>query len=115
MVLVSISHALADGYTFYKIFKMLDLNQKIEPMVYVRNLNFYDDVIKTVGKKDFDYMKSFSFISNVIGNFIWKRKFIVRCVEINEDAIKEEKLKYLEKEKGMYVTTNDIINSRTMN
>ena len=48
-------------------------------------------------------MKSIKYICNLIGNIIWKRKFNVRCVTINEDAIK-----------GEYVTTNDIITSKTM-
>ena len=34
-------------------------------------------------------MKSIKYICNLIGNIIWKRKFNVRCVTINEDAIKD--------------------------
>ena len=40
MIYVSLSHVIADGYTYYKIFKMLDSYELIEPMVYKRKFNY---------------------------------------------------------------------------
>ena len=59
-LIVSMTHAVADGHTYYKIMGML--MGEIEAMTYTRNHSFVPLGFKAIGEADSKYLNSFSFM-----------------------------------------------------
>ncbi len=111
-VLASMSHTVADGYTYYAILNMLSSDAELYPLVAERDDSLRDSIPEQVGKETYAAMMSpgVCTICSYIGMALTARGDppVVRLI----DKVKLEKLKreYTE-EAGApeFVSTNDII------
>ena len=128
-LIVSMTHAVADGHTYYKILSML--MGEIEETTYTRNHNFVPLGFKAIGEADSKYLTSFSFmlcclkVSNgqslireiQVGHdstFSQQSMMFGGNVKLNAQYVDKEKIReWKEKEAGNadYISTNDILTS----
>lgn len=57
-ILVSMSHAVGDAHTYYKIFNMLSSRAKIEALNPVRVANFTEAVYRTLGESETNFVRN---------------------------------------------------------
>lgn len=115
-VVVSISHIVADGYTFYALHGML-LGGKVEPMVVKRIYDTRQQQIAAMGKHEYSVTSSAGFIVNNIVGVIYSKLFGVkvhshyRCVLLDTDAMAEAKSAIAPTKEVPFCSTNDILTS----
>ncbi|WP_459212156.1 hypothetical protein [Aquimarina rhabdastrellae] len=112
-LIFSISHVVADGYTYYKIFNQLFTDKPVELLEVRRKQDAADRVTEIVGKKSFKFFHSAPFILNLVGGAIFGKKtksygFFVEPERINQvkTQIKENSGSGVD-----YISTNDILSS----
>lgn len=112
VVIFSMSHVIADGYTYYAILNMFSETAELYPMIAVRDESLRSGLPKAVGEKEYKRMISPTF--SAILNYIWAamkaKKDPPTCYYLDEDklkATKEELSK--EDDPAPYTSTNDII------
>ncbi|EJK60571.1 hypothetical protein THAOC_19048 [Thalassiosira oceanica] len=110
-LIVSMTHAVADGHTYYKILGML--MGEIEEMAYTRNHNFVPLGFKAIGEADSKYLTSFSFMLCCLKSMIFRGNVTLDARYVDEEKIR----KWKEREAGNnsgnvdYISTNDILTS----
>jgi hypothetical protein len=115
VVLFSISHVIADGFTYYAILDMIFEGAEIFPMDPVRNEAYREKLPDVIGKKDEKWMTKpgCGQICNFLGIMCCGRKNMpVYCYTVDPEKLKAEK----EKAKTApgapeFVSTNDILTS----
>ncbi|PHR56682.1 MAG: hypothetical protein COA44_07470 [Arcobacter sp.] len=108
-LIFSLSHSVGDGHTYYSLLNMLSKDAKIEALTVQRKEEIYAKAIKTLGKKEFAYLTSFSHVFNVFRGMICGKKAKVYAFYLDENKISELKAK--KKEEQAYISTNDILTS----
>ena len=111
-VIASMSHTVADGYTYYAIFNMLSSDAEIYPLIAERDDSLRDAIPEMIGEQTYKAMMSPSLctICGYIGMALTAKADppVVRLI----DKVKLEKIKEkCKQEEGApaFVSTNDII------
>ena len=104
-LIVSITHAVSDGYTYYKIMSML--NGDIEELSPVRKHDFVTASIDAIGAKEYKFLSSTSFLICCLKSMMCGSKANIEARYIDQDKIISSK----EKVKDGFVSTNDIVTS----
>jgi hypothetical protein len=78
-VVVSISHIVADGYTFYALHGMLLGGKVLEPVVVEHIYATRQQQIAAMGKHEYSIMSSAGFIVNKIGGVLYSKLFGVKA------------------------------------
>mmetsp|Transcript_9541 Transcript_9541/g.11796 ORF Transcript_9541/g.11796 Transcript_9541/m.11796 type:complete len:493 (-) Transcript_9541:422-1900(-) len=76
---VSISHVVADGYTYYKIINFLERRDErtIERLNPRRKMDFGESCAAAIGKEEYDLLSSPGIVFNVVGTTL--RQLCARC------------------------------------
>lgn len=117
---LSITHAVADGHTYYKVLSMLTDGAEIEKLSYIRNHGFVPEMKKATGEAELDLMLSPALMMNMIPLMLCgpKAQFHVRFVD--EDKVKSAKVASESRcstnsEHDFACSTNDILTSTFAN
>ncbi|WP_438426451.1 hypothetical protein [Aquimarina macrocephali] len=112
-LIFSISHVVADGYTYYKIFNQLFTDKPVERLAAQRNQKAADRVTEVVGQKSFKFFHSAPFILNLVKGAIFGKK--TKCYGFYVEPKKIDTAKNQVKENSTsgvdYISTNDILTS----
>jgi len=112
VLIFSISHIAADGYTYYKIFNSLFSENPIEKLRPKRHLHADKAIRTAVGEKQYDYLFSPAFILNAIKGALFGQKAKCLAYYLDTDKIADAKSKVIKKNSKInFVSTNDIITS----
>jgi hypothetical protein len=109
-LLVSISHVIADGYTYYEILNLLSLNTQMKVLNPVRKSGFTKSLETALGKKEANFPGTAGYMFNAMGNMMFGSKPKVRAHFIDRDKVAAAKAK----EAGQsvpFVSTNDVVTS----
>lgn len=106
-LIFSISHVVADGYTYYKVLGMLSEKKEVAPFNPTRHHEFVPKLKAAVGPKVYStYMGAVPLIINYVGNMTFGGKPRVRAFYVDTDKVEAEKKKSSGTE---FVSTNDIL------
>ena len=105
-LIASITHAVSDGYTYYKVMSML--SGDIVELSYVRQHEFVPASIEAIGTKEYKFLNSASFLICCLRSMLRTSKDKrIDARYIDQDKIICSK----EKVQDGFVSTNDIITS----
>ena len=117
-LVVSLSHILGDGYTYYTLLNMLDCNTPVEHLLAERTLQYGDFMMQLIGIPSMLWYNNPMFIIGLLCCSIFRPQMKNIIIKINNNWIHNEKMKYLEKRKNStdpttptFISTNDIITS----
>mmetsp|Transcript_125566 Transcript_125566/g.246068 ORF Transcript_125566/g.246068 Transcript_125566/m.246068 type:complete len:469 (+) Transcript_125566:54-1460(+) len=120
-VVLSMSHVLGDGHTYYKIMSMLDNTTKVTPLIVERSVNYNQEAMKLLGPTTSQWLQSPFLLLGLISCAIIRSSMNIIIVKVDNDWIARQKVAYkqtkeslADKEKEQqpeYVSTNDIISS----
>mmetsp|Transcript_58346 Transcript_58346/g.156133 ORF Transcript_58346/g.156133 Transcript_58346/m.156133 type:complete len:410 (-) Transcript_58346:166-1395(-) len=106
---LSISHTIADGYTYYQVYNMLSASAEVKSLSPVRKESFSTDLPGAVGKAESKLYLTMSFMFNCASSMLFGRAVKPRCRFV--DPAKVEAAKAAAKEDGdsAFVSTNDVL------
>eukprot|EP00956_Cyclotella_meneghiniana_P024031 scaffold47924_cov41-Cyclotella_meneghiniana.AAC.1 len=104
-LIASITHAISDGYTYYKIMSML--NGDIEELSPVRKHDFITASIDAIGAKEHKFLSSTSFMICCLKSMLCGSKPNMDARYIDQDKV----ILCKEKVQDGFVSTNDIVTS----
>lgn len=109
----SLSHIVADGFTYYQIFNSIFSSGPVISMRTTRNQDASNKGFDAAGKKENDFFHSIPFILNIIKGMLFGKKARCYAFYIDPEKIKNAKNKIIDKNiTGIqYLSTNDIISS----
>ncbi|CAK4628202.1 hypothetical protein LEN26_011837 [Aphanomyces euteiches] len=109
----SLSHGLADGDTYYRLYGMLSAGKPIEALTVDRLVDFEARAEAAIkGRNDgMAMLKNPLFLFNLMSNLVvgWTAVTVIRT--FNSAWIEQEKAKYQSLSPTGYVSTNDVITS----
>jgi hypothetical protein len=118
-LIVSVNHTLADGHTYYQIFKMFNPDTEVKSLNYIRHLKF-NDYIKDYMDKDI-HASSYGMgvLFNYLARLIQKmwRKVTVLTYKLDKNKIQAIKDDFQKNNnlnsdnKNNFISTNDILSS----
>lgn len=108
-LIVSISHTIADGFTYYQIYNMLSAEAEVKPLSAVRKESFSADLPGAIGKAESKLYFRVSFVLNCIGAMLFGGAVKSRCLLV--DPAKVQAAKDAAKADGdsEFVSTNDVL------
>lgn len=111
----SISHAIADGRTYYEVFKMLRPGAAVRALPTTRVMTFSESMRDQCGRKELAWADkpSTAFMYTVAMAFNKKAKCCAFAVD--DERLAAAKAQEAEEGGVPYVTTNDILTSRFLN
>ena len=104
-LIVSMTHAVVDGFTYYRIISML--SGEIEELSAARKHDFVPASSEAIGKKEYKFLNSTPFLICCLRSMLCGSKSKIAARYIDQDKIISGK----EKVKLGFVSTNDIITS----
>lgn len=112
-LIFSISHVVADGYTYYKIFNQLFTDKPVEYLEVKRKQDAADKIIDVVGQKSFKFFHSAPFILNLLNGAIFGKKTKSHGFYVDPEKISKVKNQVKESPaSGVdFISTNDILSS----
>jgi hypothetical protein len=112
-VVFSISHAIADGFTYYNLLSMISADGIVTAMSPVRNHDIMEQSDMAMGEKEFKWLNSTSTLCNIVSNLLFpSKKAIAQNFTIDSNRVKLLK-ENAEKNPSFqgFVSTNDILAS----
>lgn len=109
-LLISLSHVIADGYTYYEVLNLLSLSAPMKVLNPIRKPGFGPALKAAVGKVEYGFPGSAGYLCNALGNMICGSKPKIRAHWIDKDKVAAAKAK----EAGgvvPFVSTNDVVTS----
>ena len=116
-LVVSLSHVLGDGYTYYTLLNMLDCHTPVEHLVAERSEQYNTEMKRLLGQSCFDYMRSTITMTGLIGCSLIRPEPQCMVVKIDNNWLKRQKNSFLENREETgdtdldYVSNNDILTS----
>jgi hypothetical protein len=110
-LLVSIAHAIADGFTYYQVYNMLSPAVPIHSMEPTRKEHFGDALKKAMGDEQYSFETSNGYLLNYMRSRFFGSKMRVRAFLLDPVAVEAAKAKAKEGSKASFVSTNDVITS----
>lgn len=110
-LIFSLSHVVADGYTYYKVLQMLSAKEEIMPLKPERHHSFVPALKDAVGEKEYDtVMGATPLIINYVGGMMCGSTPRVRAFYIDSNKVQEAKARNSDSSSGTdFVSTNDVI------
>jgi hypothetical protein len=110
LVMYSLSHLIADGFTFYQIFNMLSSEHRVYSLDVTRR-NEVAQIKDIIPKKNARFLFNPRMIFWAIGRaFSWK-KMRIKSFDLNLAYVQEQKEKAMANGKVPFVSTNDVLSS----
>jgi hypothetical protein len=112
-LIVSMSHVIADGFTFYEVYKMLSASEPVRPLIVERVYTGRKEMGQVIrgGDDTLPWMGSPGFVLNVAGALIRRRAQTLNLFTVDESKIAELKKNYAASNQPKFISTNDIITS----
>jgi hypothetical protein len=108
-LIFSISHIVADGFTYYKTLQMMSKDEEITCLTPTRKHSFPPAMKEAVGAKEWSVVNGGGgLILNYIGNMMFGKKPTVKMFYVDMDKIESAKQKAAGKGTD-FVSTNDIL------
>ena len=116
-VIMSMSHVIGDGHTFYFIHRMLFSNDDIPSLIVERIKTSPQQQAELLGEAEFYFKQSFGFIFNTMGGFLYQRCIAPRFgqriesyyFQVDNQVMEQQKLEDAKAGKVPFVSTNDVI------
>lgn len=114
-ICVSLSHAIADGRTYYNVYRMLSGDEQPRALIADRDQSKVDEILKYTGE-DEKFLTSMGFIMNLIGTLLFLKNGYLHTRDLRESWIAEQKDTVQRPaaengDKTSFVSTNDILTS----
>lgn len=112
-LLISLSHVIADGYTYYEILNLLSFNAPMKELNPVRKQDFGKALKAAVGKVEYNFPGSAGYLFNALGNMIFGSKPKIRAHWIDKAKVAKIKEEAKKDSGGSveFVSTNDVVTS----
>jgi len=113
-IVMSLSHTIADGHTFYNIYSMLDCSASVRALNCVRQFKFGEQLSEACGKELLEWMRAPQF-SQGLRKTLAESLPKVTGYTLNKDEI--ARIKAESKANGCddFISTNDIVTSWFLN
>ena len=108
-LVVSISHTIADGYTYYQIYNMLSTSVEVKALNPVRKESFSADLAGAVGKAESRLYYSMSFFLNCVSSMMFGGAVKCRCRLVEPAKVEAAKAAAKEDGDSAFVSTNDVL------
>jgi len=108
-LVVSISHTIADGYTYYAVYNMLSVSAEIKSLNPVRKHSFSADLAGAVGTAETKLYLSVGFLLNCVGSMLFGGKVKSRCRLIDPAKVEAGKAAAKKDGDSAFVSTNDLL------
>mmetsp|Transcript_87051 Transcript_87051/g.244123 ORF Transcript_87051/g.244123 Transcript_87051/m.244123 type:complete len:401 (+) Transcript_87051:74-1276(+) len=103
----SLSHTVADGYTYYKILSMLSMNEEITHLIPTRKHSIVPALKKAVGARESDIsLGAAPLLMNYVCNLVFGGKPRVRAFYVDANKVQEAKARSSGTD---FVSTNDVL------
>lgn len=109
-LVVSISHSVVDGYTYYQILQMLSRDAEILELSPVRKHEIAKSAQDASGRDEFNYMKRPSSIMNFLRMMLCSKRAHCEAFILDQEKVKQIKDSY-NGTSPSFVSTNDIVTS----
>ena len=112
-IILSVSHILADGFTYYTIYKMLSDDQPAFVLDAERQQDFENRRIKIMGGlEDYDWLLSFWATLGIFKTLLFHKKPNVFIQDFDLDQIEiQKKQEKKSLKKVQFISTNDLLTS----
>lgn len=107
----SLSHVIADGFTYYRLLSMLSAGGTIEPLTPHRKHSIAAATVAAMGPKEHAFAYSPAFVMNIIGSMIFGSKPSITSHRIDAEKIEEAKAEATRGGAEGFVSTNDLLAS----
>jgi len=109
-VVFSVSHVIADGFTYYKLLAMLSDGGTIASLNAKRKHDIGQQSKLAMGEKEFAFAYAGSTMINVVGSMLFGKKPLIESYYVDDARIKEAKAKATPEHSGVpFVSTNDVL------
>src|SRR5712691_10744362 len=110
-LVVSLSHVLADGHTFYQVHQMLSTTEPVRSLIVERVYSSRDDIDAAIrgGDDSLQWLASPGFVVNLAGTLLRGRTPTLNLFTVNQRKIVERKKEYEMNNKPKFISTTDII------
>jgi hypothetical protein len=110
-LIVSMSHVIADGHTFYEVYKMLSTRETARSLIVDRVYSSRDDIDAVIrgGEDSLSWLSSPGFVVNVAGTLLRRRSGTLNLFTVDQSKIDERKKEYETKHKPKFISSTDII------
>ena len=108
-LVVSISHTIVDGYTYYQIYNMLSASAEIKSLSPVRKESFSTGLAAVVGKVERNIYYTASFFLNCVATMLFGSKVKAKCRLVDPAKVEAAKSAAMEDRDSAFVSTNDIL------
>jgi hypothetical protein len=109
-MLVTISHIIADGYTYYEILNLLSFNVPMKVLNPIRKCGFTESLQGALGKQAYDFTMCPGYMCNAAWNMIFGKTPSIQAHFIDKDKVAAIKTREAGKSVP-YVSTNDVVTS----
>jgi hypothetical protein len=109
--IISLSHVLGDGHTFYRLYSMFDSSTKITALDPERLPSYPEDLSKVQPIKVQNYLQSVPLILTVLKNSFFGEKPKYLVYRVNQQEIHKQKKDYQSSKSSAFISTNDILSS----
>ena len=106
---MSISHTIADGYTYYQVYNMLSTSAEIKALSPVRKESFSVDLGGAMGKAESKIYLTASFALNSASSMMFGGAVKSRCRLVDPAMVKGGKAAAKEDGDSDFVSTNDLL------
>jgi hypothetical protein len=108
-LLVSISHTLVDGFTYYSLYGMLSRDVAPRALIARREVSFRDSILPLTEANN-EFFTSAGFICNIIGHVFCHTKPTLQHRLVSSEFVAKQKRLQLDLD-GTAISTNDIVTS----
>jgi hypothetical protein len=106
---VSMSHTIADGYTYYRIYNMLSAAVEVAALSPARKESFSADLPAAVGRAESRIYHSASFALNCAGNMVFGGAVRSQCRLVDKGRVEAAKAAAKGDGDSAFVSTNDVL------
>ncbi|CAK9113113.1 unnamed protein product [Durusdinium trenchii] len=111
-LVVSISHIIADGHTYYKLFSMLTQDIPVVSLNPSRKLHFHRQRLAAVGESEYDFIYSPGYVLNCLGSKVLYGRPRCRAYLVDAQKMNDVKVREAETHHDLsFVSTNDVLTS----
>mmetsp|Transcript_4717 Transcript_4717/g.5661 ORF Transcript_4717/g.5661 Transcript_4717/m.5661 type:complete len:437 (+) Transcript_4717:67-1377(+) len=113
---MSITHAVVDGYTYYKIMSMLTDGAEIESLSFVRKHDFNPKMKQAIGEEEYKLLTSPSLALSMVSGMLCPKPAIFDARFVDEEKVKQAKKEATDRcgniaDDEFACSTNDILTS----
>lgn len=114
-VVFSVSHMIADGFTYYQLLSFLSQDVQVAALSPERKDKFAVDQKAVMGKAESTWAYSGATLCNIVGSMLCGKKGEIVCFQVDESKVGREKENARAGSRKGFVSTNDIFCSTFAN